>query len=238
MKQNENLVLIGQRTVLVPYKKEHVLQYHEWMKSPFLQEMTASEPLSLDEEYEMQQSWHVDEEKCTFILLALPKTSPLTLSEMSADEVKKNAIMIGDVNIFLNDPDNDPTFGEIEIMIAEDAYRRSGRGLEALKMMMSYGITDLGLNTFHAKISLTNQPSIDLFTQKLGFYQVSLSTVFQETTLEWSLNDVANAIAKYDDPDFEPYGSKATKEQRHTVELMQKSLLDDWNKFVRREKWE
>lgn len=47
--------------------------------------------------------------------------------------------MIGDVNIFLNDPDDDPTFGEIEIMIAEEKYRRSGRGLEALKIMMGYG---------------------------------------------------------------------------------------------------
>lgn len=47
--------------------------------------------------------------------------------------------MIGDVNIFLNDPDDDLTFGEIEIMIAEDKYRRSGRGLEALKIMMAYG---------------------------------------------------------------------------------------------------
>lgn len=32
------------------------------MKSPFLQEMTASEPLTLEEEYEMQTSWHEDEE--------------------------------------------------------------------------------------------------------------------------------------------------------------------------------
>lgn len=31
------------------------------MKNPFLQEMTASEPLSLEEEYEMQQSWHQDD---------------------------------------------------------------------------------------------------------------------------------------------------------------------------------
>lgn len=47
--------------------------------------------------------------------------------------------MVGDVNIFLNDPDNDMTFGEIEIMIAEEAYRRNGLGLEALMIMMGYG---------------------------------------------------------------------------------------------------
>lgn len=47
--------------------------------------------------------------------------------------------MIGDVNLFLNHPDDDRHFAEIEIMIAEEAYRRGGRGLEALRIMMGYG---------------------------------------------------------------------------------------------------
>lgn len=47
--------------------------------------------------------------------------------------------MIGDVNIFFNDQDQDPTFGEIEVMIAEPDYRRTGRGREALKIIMGYG---------------------------------------------------------------------------------------------------
>jgi len=51
---------IGKTVVLTPYKAIHVAKYHEWMTSPFLQEMTASEPLSIEEEYDMQTSWHVD----------------------------------------------------------------------------------------------------------------------------------------------------------------------------------
>ncbi|KAJ3310220.1 hypothetical protein HDV04_005159 [Boothiomyces sp. JEL0838] len=63
MKINSTIALVNSSVVLVPYIKEHVPVYHEWMKDPFLQEMTASEPLSLEEEYEMQQSWYEDEKK-------------------------------------------------------------------------------------------------------------------------------------------------------------------------------
>ncbi|KAJ3267937.1 hypothetical protein HDV01_003714 [Terramyces sp. JEL0728] len=63
MKTNSKIALGSKDVVLVPYTKEHVPIYHEWMKDPFLQEMTASEPLSLEEEYEMQQSWYEDEKK-------------------------------------------------------------------------------------------------------------------------------------------------------------------------------
>ncbi len=54
MKANANLTITGDTVVLVPYRKEHVELYHTWMQDQHLQETTASEPLTLEQEYEMQ----------------------------------------------------------------------------------------------------------------------------------------------------------------------------------------
>ncbi|KAI8967364.1 GNAT domain-containing protein [Mycotypha africana] len=226
MKLNENTILIGEKVALVPYRAEHVPKYHEWMKSPFLQEMTASEPLTLDEEYEMQRSWHLDEDKLTFILTALPEDSKEALKEMSDTSVKDKTVMIGDVNIFLNDPDQDRTFGEIELMIAESAFRRTGRGYEAIKIMMGYALEMLGFKTFHAKISLKNEPSINLFKSKFGFYEVSRSEVFQEVCLEWTLLSPPTEprMDEYGNK-IEVYGSKATADDRAKIAEVSKELL-------------
>jgi hypothetical protein len=37
-------------------------RYHEWMKSPTLQYLTSSEPLTLEEEFAMQKRWLEDED--------------------------------------------------------------------------------------------------------------------------------------------------------------------------------
>jgi hypothetical protein len=60
MRDNADLMIRGQRVLLVPYRQEHVPLYHAWMQNETLQELTASEPLTLEEEYEMQQSWTED----------------------------------------------------------------------------------------------------------------------------------------------------------------------------------
>lgn len=49
--------------------------------------------------------------------------------------------MAGDVNLFFNDYD-DPHACEMEIMIAEDKYRRKGFAEEAVKLMMAYGMVE------------------------------------------------------------------------------------------------
>ena len=51
--------------------------------------------------------------------------------------------MIGDTNIFMTD-DTDATLAEIEIMIAETGYRKTGRGQESTLLMLKYGEEKIG----------------------------------------------------------------------------------------------
>ncbi|XP_045841281.1 N-acetyltransferase 9 isoform X2 [Meles meles] len=155
-------------------------RYHEWMRSEELRRLTASEPLTLEQEHSMQRSWREDADKCTFIVLDAEKwqARPSTTEE---------SCMAGDVNLFLTDLE-DPSLGEIEVMIAEPSCRRRGFGTEAVLMMMSFGVTKLGLTKFEAKIGQGNEPSIRMF-QKLHFEQVAVSSVFQEVTLRLTMTE-------------------------------------------------
>ncbi|KDR14922.1 N-acetyltransferase 9 isoform X2 [Zootermopsis nevadensis] len=174
MKKNRFTQILGKNVILVPYKAEHVPKYHEWMKSPELQLLTASEPLSLSEEYEMQKSWLMDEDKCTFIILEK------SVFENTRDEI---GAMIGDTNLFLYDSEDCTRLAEVEIMIAENNVRRKRRGWEAVLLMLRYGCEELAVEKFQAKINLDNNKSISMF-QKIGFARVSESAVFKEVTLE------------------------------------------------------
>ncbi|NXX44982.1 NAT9 acetyltransferase, partial [Tricholaema leucomelas] len=176
MKINQNTVLQGQRVTLVPYTSAHVPRYHEWMQSEELQRLTASEPLSLEQEYEMQRSWREDTDKCTFIVL-----------DRERWHGQDQDCMVGDVNLFLTNPE-DPTLAEVEIMIAEPGYRGRGFGKEATLMMMSYGVRNLGITKFEAKIGQENEASICMF-KKLHFKEVAANRVFQEVTLRLDVTD-------------------------------------------------
>ena len=124
--------------VLVPYRPEHVAQYHAWMADPSLQELTESEPLSLQEECDMQRSWRDDPDKCTFIVLdpSLPD---------SAGTGSHGGAMAGDVNLYFNDHEDRGT-AEIEVMVAEPASRGKRVAQEALWMVMAYAVSRLGVS--------------------------------------------------------------------------------------------
>ncbi|KAF8961188.1 GNAT domain-containing protein [Flammula alnicola] len=115
MKANIDTVIVGSRVILVPYRSEHVPRYHEWMLDEELRALTASEPLTLEEEYEMQGKWQFDEDKLTFIILSRQPVNtdpengpglPIEISELGrllpTDEQLTKLPMIGDVNIFLS----------------------------------------------------------------------------------------------------------------------------------------
>ncbi|XP_052052878.1 alpha/beta-tubulin-N-acetyltransferase 9 isoform X2 [Apodemus sylvaticus] len=184
MKLNENTMLLGKKVVLVPYTSAHVPRYHEWMKSEELRHLTASEQLTLQQEYEMQCSWCEDEDKCTFIVLDAEKWR-------AQPRPPEESCMVGDVNLFLTDLE-DPTLGEIEVMIAEPSCRRQGLGTEASLLIMSYGVTKLGLTKFEAKIGQENEPSIRMF-QKLHFKQeVTLRLAVSEPERKWILEQTSH----------------------------------------------
>lgn len=68
MKINQNTKIIGEKVILVPYEAKHVEKYHNWMESEELQKLTASERLTLEQEYKMQKSWREDEDSKKMLL--------------------------------------------------------------------------------------------------------------------------------------------------------------------------
>lgn len=70
-KEKGSVSLEGEKVILVPYMEAHVPKYHDWMKDPSLLQSTASEPLTLQQEYHMQVSWSQDPNSYSSILFSL-----------------------------------------------------------------------------------------------------------------------------------------------------------------------
>lgn len=210
MKLNYETCLVGTKSVLVPYRREHVDKYHGWMLDPTMLEATGSEPLSLQEEYDMQISWRVDPDKATFIVLAREAVDSSLIPQddhARNDEFVNKSLtaMVGDVNLFLSeeeevDVDSDDEQAkaeaqkaaetttpqrqaELDIMIAEANCRGKGLGKEVACLMMMYGARNLDIRRFFCKIKEDNTASLGLF-RKLGFEQCAYAACFKEIELE------------------------------------------------------
>ncbi|XP_073834238.1 microtubule-associated Nat9 isoform X2 [Musca autumnalis] len=175
MKINEHIKLVGKHVILVPYEAKHVPKYHKWMQSTELQELTASEPLTLEEEYAMQRSWREDEDKCTFLILCR------NTYEQCNDEI---IALVGDTNLFISqDYETGEKVAEAEIMIAETQARGKGYGWEAMLLMMKYAQQELSVEKFEAKIGMDNEKSQRMF-KKMQFCEIKRVEVFREITYE------------------------------------------------------
>ena len=215
MKLNYETCLVGTKCVLVPYRQIHVERYHAWMQSPDLLQATGSEPLSLQEEYEMQESWRTDENKCTFIVLQRNKLSrgpPEQHGQVDDEFIFENiGAMVGDVNLFLSEqeeeessdeqpvePKEDASRGiqaELDIMVAEESARGQGIGLEACCLMMLYGIRHLAIRRFFCKINQDNHASLSLF-QKLKFTECDYAECFKQYEYELKQQESPEDLAQ------------------------------------------
>jgi RimJ/RimL family protein N-acetyltransferase len=188
------------------------------MQDPTLQAATASEPLTLEEEYAMQRSWRNDHDKLTFIICLPVSSDPASTSNIKAEEHDSSARMLGDINLFLfsSEPSGeDPkenmaqgVQGEIELMIADSSHQRKGFGRAALVAFLYHVLKNWSsiskeylpnsptkgnghLDYLRVKINETNDRSVKLF-QSVGFEQVGEANYFGEIELRWSgtLDDV------------------------------------------------
>jgi RimJ/RimL family protein N-acetyltransferase len=182
------------------------------MQDTALLEATGSEPLTYDEEVEMQQSWLSDEKKCTFIVHAIEechytlgdskKTSETESISENKFAVEKNLdAMIGDVNLFLSEIESEIgevnikaaseglgsskqlMQAEVDIMIARKDYRGKGLGRAATCAMLLYGATQLGIRRFFCKINEDNTDSIRMF-KAIGFEECNYAACFKQVELE------------------------------------------------------
>ena len=192
MKINISTKITGEKIVLVPYRKHHVEKYHEWMSRSEIQTLTASEPLTLDEEHQMQNNWQIDDDKLTFIILKKDLYDSLESCDQIEREIQS---MIGDVNLFLQSNDEyengSKNEGELEVMIVDNQNRGRGYGSEAIQLLMVYCInfmTNPKIKRFFVKIGEENEPSIRMF-KKLDFLQYEHIYVFKQIGLEFKMDN-------------------------------------------------
>lgn len=167
--------------------------------------------MTLEEEYENQQSWRTSHDKLTFIVCELLSGEQQSVAAQEDDSPDK---MRGDINFFLYlDDDDDEEVsgssregktirlrGEVDIMIAKTQHRGKGLGEAAVRSILGYirrhlsnilseyakgeGLSEekVQLVGLMAKIKEDNAGSRALF-KKLGFRQEGEANYFGEVKM-------------------------------------------------------
>ncbi|TGZ79297.1 acyl-CoA N-acyltransferase [Ascodesmis nigricans] len=223
MRFNASTALVSPYVVLVPYSAHHVPTYHAWMENEEIREATASERLTLEEEYAMQISWREDADKLTFIACRREGSDKVE-EPIDAGVADTPERMIGDVNLFLSELEDDEDeentstgqsprpplklVGEVELMIAAPEYQGKGYGRAVLRLFLSWVYQHRaavvseklaaehmtgGLDRFRVKIHNTNHRSLGLF-ESIGFKRVKEEpNYFGEVEMEMSVEDAIDA---------------------------------------------
>lgn len=173
------------------------------MTSSDLRSATASDPLTLDEEYAMQESWRTDGDKLTFIICK-PLLEAEMMTFMEAGEFDSEERMVGDVNLFLspNHEDVDDAtsvsigpglVGELELMIAPLSLRRKGYGRAALSTFVAYILKNWNeiaqeyassTNNVHSTAQRINSPNLDYLRVKINEQNKCSIALFQSLAFE------------------------------------------------------
>lgn len=211
---------------MVPYGVHHVSQYHAWMEDEAIREATSSERLTLEEEYENQQSWQASHDKLTYILCQpLGRRPDGEITCRAGADGRERAV--GDINLFLkaqDDDDVDGVVGEVDIMIADAAYRGKGLGRAALTTFLHHVLCNLDaimgeyqqarstsaetampeLKMFMVKIKKDNEPSMALF-RRLGFEQLGGVDYFGEVKMVLRIGELRDCVPEeYAELEYSP----------------------------------
>lgn len=153
----------------------------------------------------MQQTWRIDADKLTFISCVPVKAVQGCIVATEHDAFDH---MLGDVNLFLTDSDDEGSpgvIGEVELMIASKQHQGQGYGRASLLAFLKYIIAHeqeileqhsrdnqsvrdylpgvrLQVMYLRAKISESNDRSIGLF-ESLGFAKAGAANYFGEVEL-------------------------------------------------------
>ena len=171
---HKQVVLQGDLCVLKPYGREFVDIYHKWMSDPAIQELTQTEPAFCTHEAVQETLDRLGEDQTVLAFIIHTK----------------DHVPVGDIAVFAHPWLEDPPAVEIDIMIAEEDYRRRGLAKAAIKLLAAYlGILKKGsegpfanIEQILAKIIKKNEPSLKLF-EKLGFQHQEFDDTFQQYCL-------------------------------------------------------